>query len=351
MRTALTLWAFISSTSRRMTASVTARPRSGSHSWRLTPRSSTRRPLTRSSPSSTATVRKPIRSGDRLARGAQLAVVEPRQLRAPRLDRPGRDGLPRRRVDAQLGHDDAGGHVGVHAQRAVGRGVHEQVADAARRAREQLDAAEEPGEPPHVLVLEVAARRPLARRGRRARSRRRGAAARPASNSCASRLPHASPSSVPFSHTRRCESAPPKRSTRRPVRPAGREPEAAPVLAGRVGVGHVRRLDRERIGDVRVRGRAVAVQLPVRGDGQLVPAGVVERRVGEVRGARGEPSSRNAHGPSSDSDGALVRCHARGGSAPRPGENGSVISQALSSACSRSCAASSISLWRHSAAR
>ena len=52
VRTALTLCAFISSMSRRMTSSPTARPATGSNSWRLTPCSWTRCPLTCSSPSS-----------------------------------------------------------------------------------------------------------------------------------------------------------------------------------------------------------------------------------------------------------------------------------------------------------
>ena len=114
------LCAFISSTSRRMTSLGSARPRSGSHSWRLTPRSSTRRPLTRSSPSSTATRAEadPQRHG--LPRRAQLAGVEPRQLGAPRLDGPGRDRLTRVASIPSSGTTTARRHVGVDAQRAVG---------------------------------------------------------------------------------------------------------------------------------------------------------------------------------------------------------------------------------------
>ena len=55
-----------------------------------------------------------------------------------------------------------------------------------------------------------------------------------------------------------------------------------PVVAGRVLVRHVRRVDGERVAHVRVGRRAVAVQLPVRRDGQPVPAGVVEPALGEV---------------------------------------------------------------------
>ncbi len=67
------------------------------------------------------------------------------------------------------------------------------------------------------------------------------------------------------------------------VRERRRELERAPVLAGRVRVGHVRRVDGERVLQVRVRGRPVAVQHPVRRDGQRGPAGRVERGVVERR--------------------------------------------------------------------
>src|SRR3712207_8127900 len=48
------------------------------------------------------------------------------------------------------------------------------------------------------------------------------------------------------------------------------------MIARGVLVGHVRRLDREGVDDVRVRRGAVAVQLPVRRHRQPVPARVVE---------------------------------------------------------------------------
>lgn len=56
---------FMSSTSATMVSSVRVRPVSGCHSWRLTPRSEIGLPFTVRTPSTTATVRKPMRSGIR----------------------------------------------------------------------------------------------------------------------------------------------------------------------------------------------------------------------------------------------------------------------------------------------
>src|SRR5690606_26049117 len=64
--------------------------------------------------------------------------------------------------------------------------------------------------------------------------------------------------------------------------PALRQVEGAPVVAGRVLGRHVRRVDRERVGDVGVRGSAVAVQRPVRRNLQFVPPRVVVAGAGEV---------------------------------------------------------------------
>ena len=297
MRTALTLCAFISTASRRIVSSVTARPRSGSHSWRLTPRSMMRRPLTRSSPPATSTVRKPILQRDRLALRPQLGVVEARVLGAPG-DGGGGDGLPRRGVDAELGDDDARGDVGVDAEGSVVRGVHEHVADG---RREQRHRAEDPGQPPHVLVLQVAALGELAHAHREhvlaVAAQGLGdveLVAEPAAGRLA-QLDAVEPrAQVGVDAVEAQDGA--------AGRPSGRELEAGAVVPGRVRVRDVRRVDRERVRDVRVRGRAVAVQLPVRRDREPVPAAVVERGVGErprpwaATGRAGTPSRRRAGG-------------------------------------------------------
>ena len=103
-----------------------------------------------------------------LAGARHHAVVEPRDLGAPRLDALDDHGLAARGVDAQLGHGDP--HVGarrIDAQPALTRhvvevGVHEHVLDRSlRRPRLEPDLTEDPRHPPHVLVLEIRARRPL----------------------------------------------------------------------------------------------------------------------------------------------------------------------------------------------
>ena len=260
-----------------------------------------------------------------LALGPQLAVVEPRQLGAPRLDGPGRDRLPRGRVDAELRDDHARGDVGVDAQRAVGARVHEQVADAAGRAGEQLDGAEQPRQPPHVLVLEVAAGGPLAHRHLELVLGLQQVPDR--------ELVH-EPAPVRVAQLHAVQPRPQVRvgaaeaQHRVALGPAAGERERAPVLARRVLVRHVRRVDGERIGDVRVGGRPVAVQLPVRGHRQLAPVAAVEPE-------RPRPVERQHGG---------ARAH------PRARRQGAAA-YVLSSACRRSCAASSISLCRHSAAR
>ena len=72
-----------------------------------------------------------------LARARDLGVVEARELGAPGLDGRHLHRLPRRDVDAELGHRDARGHVRVDPQRAraarvVVAGVHEDVVERVR---------------------------------------------------------------------------------------------------------------------------------------------------------------------------------------------------------------------------
>ena len=226
-----------------------------------------------------------------LARADDLGVVEARDLRAPRLRARHRDGLARGDVQPELGHEHARRGVRVHAQRAgaahvVVVRVHEHVLEPAGGPRQHRDAAEDARHPPHVLVLEVGPGGPLvhthgedvllARPHRLAdlELHRQAAAHR-----------HAQLDAVEPRTQARVGALEPQHRVHVP--PAGRHGEAPPVVARRVLVGHVRRLDRERIDDVRVGRRAVAVQLPERRHGQAVPGGVVVVRRDEVeRGVR-----------------------------------------------------------------
>ena len=221
-----------------------------------------------------------------LARARDLGVVEARELGAPRLDRH-LHRLARGDVDAELGHRHARGHVRVDAQRpraarVVVARVHEDVVERVRRPREQGDAAEDPRQPPHVLVLEIGARRPLVDADREhvvlARAQeladvelgREPAAHRLAELDAVEPRPQARVDALEAQH-------------RVHPRPLGRHREAAQVVARGVLVRDVRRLDRERVDDVGVGRGAVAVQLPVRRHRQPVPARVVERLGDEVQ--------------------------------------------------------------------
>jgi hypothetical protein len=106
----------------------------------------------------------PDLQGDGLATGTQLGVVQPWHLGRPRLDgepvRPGRGDV----TQAELGYRERGGHRGVDPEDAgtcqmVVVGVDEEVLD--NRLGLQRHIPEDPRQPPHVLVLEVARRRPL----------------------------------------------------------------------------------------------------------------------------------------------------------------------------------------------
>src|SRR5882672_11289139 len=97
----------------------------------------------------------------------QHAVVEAGFFGRPRLDvrdpvRPGGWDIDQ----PELGHRKPGGDVRVYPQRTgparlVVVGVDEEVVDRAGWSSDQGDVSEDPGQPPHVLVLEVTRRRPL----------------------------------------------------------------------------------------------------------------------------------------------------------------------------------------------
>ena len=221
-----------------------------------------------------------------LAGRGELAVVQPGRLGRPGLDRREPDGVARGHVHPQLGHGEAGRDAGLDPQGAgaglvVVAGVHEPVVDRPGRAGQQPDLAEDPGQPPHVLVLQVAGGRPLPHPHRQQvvpAGRRQGRGGvelgRQPAPGRAAQLPAVEPHPE-----RRVDPLEPQQG---PLgRPVPRQPEPDPVVAGRVVGGDVRRVDRERVDDVGVGGGAVAVELPVRRHRQGRPAGVVEPGVGE----------------------------------------------------------------------
>jgi hypothetical protein len=224
---------------------------------------------------------------DALGVGHHLQVVEPGQLGAPRLHAGQAHLLAGRGVDAELGQQHAGPRIpgDVHAQRAVPvlvAGVHEHVVHAARRPRQQRHVPEDPGHPPHVLVLEVAPRRPLVHPDRhevvRARPDDLGdveLGGQPAAL-CGAHLVSVHPDRETGVDALEPQHDP-------PARPVGRHRDPTPVAPRRVLGRHPGRVDREGVARVGVRGCAVAVQLPVGGHREQRPPGVVETRLGEPR--------------------------------------------------------------------
>jgi hypothetical protein len=257
-----------------------------------------------------------------LAVGDEFALVQARGLIGPGLDRE-RERTGRVDVhEAEFGDGEPGGRRGgLDAQRAgAGRvvvvGVHEEVLEP---AREQPDRAEDPGHPPHVLVFEVAAAGPLVHPHRDhvpPRPQRPGGVelgGQPAARAVAEPDP-VDPHRETRVHALEAQHGAVEREV------LG-ELELAPVLAGRVGVGHARRVDREGVVDVRVGGPAVAVQLPERRDGQLVPAGIGEVGLVEAGGRSPRPAARRKRQlPSSSTAGTSEAKRARGRSRSCPGE-------------------------------
>ncbi len=154
----------------------------------------------------------------------------------------------------------------------------------------QRHAAEDPRQPPHVLVLEVARGRPLVHAdGEHVAARRE-------------QRPHVElgrqPAARPEAQFRAVEPGPRARldaveaQHHLGAHPVGRHVERHPVVARGVLLRRVRRVDGERVDHVGVPGFPVSVQRPVRGDGQRVPRRVVEvggREVGGHVGHRRQP--------------------------------------------------------------
>ncbi len=228
---------------------------------------------------------------DRLARRADRGRVAARLLRAPRLDRPDgerRDlvGAAVDPVDAELGDDQGdrvrgrpGGDLRIDRSRAVGvPGAQPEVVDGARGPGQQGDVAEDPRQPPLVLVLQIAGRRPLVDPdqddvlpgGEQVGDvELLDQSAAPADPDLVAVQPDA---------VDRLHAVEPQQD---PLGVPVRAREAAPVVGAGVLVGDVRGIDRERVLQVgvdRVAVRTARREHPVLGYGHRVPLRVVEVR-------------------------------------------------------------------------
>ena len=220
-----------------------------------------------------------------------------------------------------------------------------QVVDPADRAGLQGDVAEDPGQPPLVLVLQIARGRPLVHPHRDVvlpRADHPGDVEllhQPAAGSDAD-LGAVHPHPVPRLHPVEAQ-----QDALGPAHGSG-QLERAAVVPGRVLVGHVGRLDRERVLLVRVDRPpvgAVTLEHPVRRHRDRVPAAVVEVGAADVRGSSpvgsnptppGSPGAparrRKRQVPFSESRGASVRSAERAGvRAPDPGRGRSGRSRYL----------------------
>ena len=204
----------------------------------------------------------PDPEADVAARAGQDRVVQPGMFVRPGLGRdavlgrrPSAAAMPSSGTDSVAGRsvstrEDAGAVVGVVV------GVHEEVPDRPGRLVDQGDAAEDAGQPPHVLVLQVGPGRPLVHADR-------DHVVFGPNEPGDIELPD-QPAALAVADGRTVDEHGEARV--HPVeaddgRPAGvpvrRQREAPPVLPRRVAVGDVGRVDREGIGHVGVRGRAV----------------------------------------------------------------------------------------------
>jgi hypothetical protein len=179
------------------------------------------------------------------------------------------------------------GDLGIDAPAAAGvAGAQPDVLQAAGRAGDQGDVAEDPRQPPLVLVLEIAGGRPLvhAHRDHVVARPQRGAHVELVGQPAAAR--RADLGAVHPDAEERLDAVEPQHDP--PVtEPVRGHLDAAAVVAGRVLVGHVRSVDGERVLDVGVDRFAVRPgQHPVRRHGELVPAAVVEAVGREIRRRR-----------------------------------------------------------------
>ncbi len=224
---------------------------------------------------------------------SERAPIEPGALGTPRLDGHVHR-LPGRHANAQLGDvdDRRGGAIEhrVHAQRAdsgagIQIGMHVVVIDREGRALDELDVAEDPGEPPHVLILEIGARRPAVHPhgehvapGPDGRIELEG---QPAALRPSELLP------VEPDAGARIDALEAQRGARK----IPRHLELEPVVAGRILRRHTGRIERDRhrrvgvqrplgVTDERAGGtageRRDRLEHPVRGNADDIPVGVVE---------------------------------------------------------------------------
>ena len=181
--------------------------------------------------------------------------------------------------ESEFGDTDPGGGSGVDPQRSgtagvVVVGVDREVVDASTGAGKEAHPAEDPGQPPHVLVLQVTGRRPLVDAygqgvGSGTQKRSDVELARQSTTGGKTQFGAVEPDPEKGIHAFE-----PK--DRRPFRPVFGQGEFTPVVSGGVFVGYVRRIDRERVRGVGVCGRPVPVELPVRGYREQVPPRGVE---------------------------------------------------------------------------
>ena len=232
---------------------------------------------------------------DLAGRAGQGRGVQPGPLVGPGLD--GGDVVVRAggdAIQAEFGDRQGGRDISLDAQQAragvrVVVGMGEEVPDRTRRLAEHAHAAEDAGQPPHVLVFQVRPGRPLVHADRDdivAGPDQRGDVELPHEPAA-----HAVAGGGPVDEQREAGVHALETDHRRPAEvPVRRKREGPPVLSGGVGVGHMRRVDREGIGHVGVSGPPVAGrtghpgQLPQRRHSDVAEPGVIELGGLEPRG-------------------------------------------------------------------
>ena len=187
----------------------------------------------------------------------------------------------------QLGNGDGdreptgGAQLRLDAARAVlvVGGAQPDVLEAARRTAEQGDLAEDAGQPPLILVLQIAHRRPLVHPHHDHVSAGTEEFADVELLSQPATLSHPDLGPVQPDPVDRFDPVEPQQNPGQI--PVG-QIEVAPVFAGRILVRHVRRIDRERVADVGVDRRAVGSvsgEHPMGRNLEVIPVAVVEFRL------------------------------------------------------------------------